>query len=233
MATQYLPVQELVIYQEHSSCDNKYYNQFYIQTAPLFSSSNGIQRGAFKDVTSDGLEGLLHLFNQHTKQPASILPPNLLAQDSTGKKLLWWLPAEKRPISATENIKKTYHFTDELYNYPPLVFYYENSSLYVYAIQSNARPDENTHLFNAPFLNMTEKGGVCLGFHSINKKNISEVVESLTNAFLSNQFSEQRHPVLGKRLEELWKTAKTVDFPTQNLVLSQETIKNILKKLSQ
>ena len=87
----------------------------------------------------------------------------------------------------------------------------EPNGLIVFALPSNQRPNENTHLYHAPLMNIYSNGVVCQGNATLPKKiiSIAECMNDVEKTVLASNFT---HVNLEKTLN-----AKEV-VTTQNLL---------------
>lgn len=151
----------------------------------------------------------------------TVFPPNLLCWD--GRRLAWWLPSARRRIwfdgrqqPGLQDVsrKEVLH--------PPLVFIADPGQLYLYALAQNERPDADTPLFQAPYLNVYDDGSLCAGWVEFPRN--AEVGDTAKWELLFFD-SEGTHAAASKLTlypgghDALWRAMRTADaFPVESLV---------------
>jgi PRTRC genetic system protein B len=163
-----------------------------------------------------------------------ILQTNILHINPSINKgaVLWYTKAQRRQLYFVNNLD----IPSGMAYVPPMVWYANKNSLWVFALATDRRPTEKTPLYFAPFFNIYEDGKVCMGSVSIDIKN-SASVEEFTSAwedyFFYSYFSHllgQNSPIKGNCVN-LWKdliqTGKP--FPKEVLKKNNKTIKNLLR----
>lgn len=162
-----------------------------------------------------------------------ILPTNILHINSNKDKgaVLWYTKAQQRHLYFVDGLEipngKSY--------LPPMVWYANKKSLFVFALKSDRRPTEKTILYYAPFFNIYENGNVCMGTVSVAIKN-SASVEDFTSAwedyFFNSYFSHlmQNHVPIKGNCTTHWKMLiKTGEpFPKEILKKNNRTIKDLV-----
>lgn len=92
---------------------------------------------------------------------AGIIPEHILhASTADGILIIWYRPAEKKAINFSRQLGIKGSSTVTI---PACLYMIKGREMYVYALESNARPTVKTKLFNAPFFNVYEDGRICLG----------------------------------------------------------------------
>jgi PRTRC genetic system protein B len=163
-----------------------------------------------------------------------ILPTNILHINPNTDKgaVLWYTKAKKRQLYFVSGLD----IPSGMANVPPMVWYANKNSLWVFALASERRPTEKTPLYGAPFFNIYEDGRVCMGSVTINIKNsasVEEFVGAWEDYFFNSYFSHllgNNSPIKGNCVN-LWKdlvqTGKP--FPKEILKKNNKTLKNLLR----
>lgn len=117
--------------------------------------------GAGRPLTS---EALAELVKDLSGQPQrrEILPGHLLYADAG--RVLWYRRAERRPVffhTGRREFDAATNGKNALF--PPLLFLAKPGNLWVWALRQDGRPDADTPVYRAPFLNIYEDGHMCAG----------------------------------------------------------------------
>lgn len=158
----------------------------------------------------------------------NIIPKNVLNFDPMDGSILFY----------TEPCMKTLYFSKSLdipsgeYKVPFLLWKYSNKSLAVYALKRAPKSIEDK-LFNAPFMNINQLGGVCMGNvkYGNEEKFYDILMEDIIDKFFNSVFTHTNHDNLMQMnyltfLKE-YKGNKNVSF-SNLLVDSKQKIKDIL-----
>jgi len=92
---------------------------------------------------------------------AELLPENVLAK--TDRMIAWWTPRCVRRMFFENSEGKAQTLSGKNFPQPPLVWRVAQGELKIRAMRENRRPKADTTLAVAPFWNLSEDGGVCLG----------------------------------------------------------------------
>ncbi|MDC7217795.1 MAG: hypothetical protein PQJ28_02095 [Spirochaetales bacterium] len=229
LGTLYHPKAALVIYAATGTDTDTYVEHFDmdkngnpINAHPLtVREANALARALQTDEEKD---------NAFLK-PKGILPTDIL-HINPGKKgsVLWYTKAGQRQLFFVERLG----IPSGKANVPPLVWLANKNSLSVFAVATGRRPTGKTPLYYAPFFNIYENGGVCMGTVSIDIKN-SASVEEFTQAwedyFFNSYFSHTLDGSLTrKNIVSLWKDLIGTDkpFPKEALKKKNKTLKSLL-----
>lgn len=124
---------------------------------------------------------------------------------------------------------------------PGLVFAATDNEWMVWAVKGNERPTPDTMLFQAPYMNIWEQGGICTGQADVPKVIGPQSRAGFEAAFFNSRFT---HPNIrdGKRLvkwrggiEALWVSlldGKHKEFPERCLVPLKMTVADVLKRVA-
>lgn len=160
-----------------------------------------------------------------------ILSANILKVDSSGNgKVIWFTKAVKRNLFFKDSLE----IPNGQAHVPPMLWMASKTGLYVFALKSNSRPNENTNLYHAPFFNLYTNGKVCMGTVDVNIKtsaSLEEFTQQWEAYFFNSYFShllENRSPVKGNCVS-LWKSLMQNDepFPKDRLLKNNRTLKNL------
>lgn len=120
----------------------------------------------------------------------NIIPNNILKYKETKKLVIWYT----KPNSKHLQFDATLPIQDGTYPIPYLIWKLEGNQLKIYA--SNKEPNkENTNLFHAPFLNISENREVCMGTANFTSKSndYSKIIEKVENGFFNSIFTHTNH----------------------------------------
>lgn len=93
-----------------------------------------------------------------------VLPANVIMWDGLGKRVAWWVESGRRRIwFSPKRRPEMRHVSRNRVMHPPLLLIADPGHLQVYALAENQRPTANTQLFQAPYPNVYDTGGVCAG----------------------------------------------------------------------
>ena len=171
--------------------------------------------------------------NQDFLKPKGILPTHILhINPSENGSVLWFTKSMKRQLFFTENLE----IPNGRAEVPAMLWLANKRSLKIFALSSNRRPTDKTHLFYAPFFNVYENGNVCMGTVDVNIQNsnsLEEFTEKWENYFFNSYFSHlmnEHNPINGNCVN-LWKSLINTEilFPKEILKQANRTLKNLLQ----
>jgi|GEM_PF-2698603 len=151
--------------------------------------------------------------------------------------VMWWRPAHKRML----NMKTALQLSKPVEVCVPAILHLiVNKDMYVYALANDARPDEDTALYNAPFFNVYKDGAICLGTARVGKDqtdNYGDEVYRFENGFYSADQTHGHYDEITKtNLTDLWhKLIKSGEpFPAGELIRHQyKTIEQMMYSVIQ
>ena len=160
------------------------------------------------------------------------IPETVLYMD--GDLLLWWTRPGKRHIAfRAEGLGAVER--GEVVPHPGLVFAASSQVWKVWAVKGDARPTPETALFQAPYFNVYDHGGICQGSASVPEGTTAEKIDAWNDAFFGSFFT---HPNVRKNLVkyrggsyQFWKDmldGKFGRFPERVLVPVQATLGQLL-----
>jgi PRTRC genetic system protein B len=165
--------------------------------------------------------------------PAEFLPANVLVR--TQQSITWWAPVTVRSMFyATERHKEVALLSGKRYPQPGLVLRAEANGLDIRAVAGNERPTPETRLFRAPYWNVSDNGGVCLGSTRVPKDLTVASLPRWESAFFESEFT---HPNAAKQLitypggfVAFWKSiAGKRRFPVEYLADAGQTLARFMQ----
>jgi PRTRC genetic system protein B len=122
-------------------------------------------------------------------QRGGFVPPGLLYMD--GDRLAWWLPPARRHVAFRASELGAPE-RGEVVPHPGLVFMVDGSrKWWVWAVKGVERPTEESLLYRAPYFNVWEDGGICVGNVALPDGTTAERIEAWNQAFFGSYFT---HP---------------------------------------
>jgi PRTRC genetic system protein B len=125
-------------------------------------------------------------------QPRTLLPANLLL--ATVDCLMWHLPSQRRRIYV-QTADKTFNadINGREVLHPALLFMAKESSmgrdLYIWALDTNERPTEQTKLFRAPYFNIYDNAHLCEGNYKLPSNCDPAHIAKWEESFFSTSFT--------------------------------------------
>lgn len=160
------------------------------------------------------------------------IPETVLYMD--GDAMLWWTRPGRRHVAFRAGALGGGE-RGEVVPHPGLVFAASSRVWKVWAIKGDARPTPETALFQAPYFNVYDDGGICQGSASVPEGTTAEKVEAWNDAFFGSFFT---HPNVRKNLVKyrggsckFWQDmldGRFAQFPERVLVPVQMTLGQLL-----
>lgn len=228
--TLYFPKSALVFYEANSTDKETYVEHFDMDKdgTPINAHPLTIKEANVlaKSLQTDEEKNTAFL------KPKGILPTNVLHINPSLDKgtVLWYTKTQQRQLYFVESLG----IPNGKAQIPPMLWLASKSSLTVFALASDRRPTEKTTLHYAPFLNIYEKGNVCMGTVSIDIKNsasVEEFIQAWEHYFFNSYFSHSLCENLTKKnIVNLWKDLVNTNkpFPKEALKKNSKTLKNLL-----
>ncbi|MGJ1445989.1 PRTRC system protein B [Sphingobacterium spiritivorum] len=227
--TLYLPKSALVFYETKGANTDVYVEHFDmdkngnpINAHPLTVKEASILAKCLK--TDDEK-------NQAFLKPKGILPTNILHINPSEKgTVLWYTKAQQRQLYFVDSLQ----IPNGIAHVPSMLWFADKNSLTIFALANNRRPTEKTPLHHAPFLNIYEKGNVCMGTVNVEIKNsasVEDFIKAWEDYFFNSYFSHSLCANLTKKnVVNLWESLINTDkpFPTEVLKTNNKTLKNLL-----
>ncbi|RZM23866.1 MAG: PRTRC system protein B [Pedobacter sp.] len=142
--------------------------------------------------------------------------------------IVWYTPAR----SVNLFFKAELGLADGSANIPALVWKATRQGLWIWAVKEQGRPDGQSQLFCAPFLNVYDSGSVCMGSVRVDvPKNcsVSQFKQLWEHYFFDSSFS---HTIAGSdKLIGVWGSLIGTDepFPTSQLKKANKKLIDILR----
>lgn len=164
-------------------------------------------------------------------KPETVIGNHILHLDAVKGKAVWFTKARQRKLYFTESLG----IPNGKASVPPMLWVAGRNNLAVFALSSNRRPTDKTKLLNAPFFNVYEDGGVCMGTVDVRIKRTASLEEFTTaweSYFFNSYFShlmQDYNPIRGNCVT-LWENLVNTNaaFPMEVLRKSKKTFKSLL-----
>ena len=158
---------------------------------------------------------------------AEVLPESILAK--TDRMIAWWTPRRVHRMFFENAEGKAQQLNGKLFPQPPLVWRVAHGDLKIRALYENKRPRAQTTLAVAPFWNLSDDGGVCLGSMRCPESASVGSIDAWERGFYESAFThanvgrltrhEGGHDALWAELE-----GKRTAFPTDALIRLPQTL---------
>lgn len=166
------------------------------------------QMGPATNLTMDSVKSIFRMSLKNKKDTfmkfKGLIPENVLSYDSfDGSIIFYTKPCYKKMI-----FSKNIDIPAAYYKMPYLLWRYKNKHLSVYALKRKPK-DEHDQLYHAPFMNVNNFGGVCMGNVKYgNEKYIfDKLMEDIVEKFFNSVFTHTNHnKILKINYQEFLKT---------------------------
>ena len=231
--TLYHPTNALVFYQ-----NDERNIETYVEHFDMDKNGNPINAHPLTEREAETLAKALIVKTQKEKnqdflKPKGILPTNILQINPNieNGSVIWYTKSMIRKFYFTENLE----IPNGMAEVPAMLWFANKRSLKIFALSSNRRPTEKTHLFYAPFFNVYVDGNVCMGTVDVNIQNSNSLEEFTTkweDYFFNSYFSHlmnEHNPINGNCVN-LWKSLinNEKQFPKEALKNANRALKNLL-----
>jgi len=181
-------------------------------------------------------EGIMAMFGMLAKQltlNVDYLPEGVLS--ISADHMIWWVPACERNVffNNVELGKRGAKVP-----HPPLLFVVVKDQWYVFALDKNERPKPDAKLFYAPYFNVYDNGGICIGSAAVPKGIAANAIPQWEAAFFDSAFTHVNGEVKKSSHQRgeyaMWKElldGAYTAFPTEYLVPMKATVAILLKSL--
>lgn len=201
----------------------------YVTHHPIITNNGKKpELGPAKLLTMEFIQSLLESLG--TEIPAEFLPENVIGR--TDRLLAWWTPSQKRPMFFGNTQGDIKAISGKSFPQPALLWLAIDGHLKIRALKNNQRPLPETRLAVAPYWNLYELGGVCLGTMRAPKVSTVASIAQWEQSFYESKFTHgnvgrvTRHP---GGFEGLWKElADKEEFPVDSLIEIPETVEGFL-----
>lgn len=166
-------------------------DRYYLESHPINARGEMLEGKPLTQKTLTGIADCIYDNNQGKIKFGGIIPSNLLLSEvqSGGEyKLVWYRPEEQRILHFTNSLEIS---SGEAW-VPAMLYVATRSTLYVFALSSNRRPNEKTVMYRAPFHNVSDNGAVCLGSAKVAKPQYytyENVMQYWDDMFWKSEFS--------------------------------------------
>ncbi|AYV11404.1 hypothetical protein [Shewanella algae] len=118
---------------------------------------------------------------KHDPHQKGFLASNVLLKNSNT--IMWHTSRQTRTLYMTTTAYKV--------QLPPLLFFYSTigSTLSVYALPFNKRPELNTKIYRSPFFNVYEDCRVCLGSMKMPSQISADTIKQIEEEFFNTRFT--------------------------------------------
>lgn len=188
--------------------------------------------GAGEPLTKSTAKNLFKKLNvsDTIKSFRGLIPKNVLNYKNQGILEILWINQPKKQylyFDSSTNIKSGF------YPIPKLIFKLKGTQLSVFSLLNNDEISLDTKLYFSPFLNVNEKGKICLGTASLNFKRIKfldEVIEVCEKMFFNSVFTatHNNHLVKGNIISVLKENINKNNFEEKKLRQTKLQIKDLL-----
>lgn len=201
----------------------------------IYSEVALIQRevNGYPTIYSVNLEAVAELLGK-TSVSTGILPPNTLGQ---GRKngdswILRYVPAGMRTFNLGETGKAI-----ENVPHPPLIWFGCGTKYKLWALNTLDYPTANTILFNAPFPNVYESGGICWGSTGTPLPVTHAAMDTMLNRFFDSGFnlhiSNQRSRRYAGNVIDMWselRKKQAKGYPLDDLIACSMKLSEVVEK---
>ena len=218
------PVFAIVGYEgENGYADLKYF--------PIENNSIGAEIPFDNECLIDLKESVNTIDATHKKELCfkSIIPKNIVCFQNNN--IIWTVNETKKHLYFDNDIK----LNDGYYHLPKLLFAFINKTLFVYAIKNGAI-QENTELFNAPFLNVYQNGSICMGNVNTDISKFSyieDAIQYLESAFFKSIFTHTNHnKIIKGNIISYFQELKNTSFNSNKLLPStKKSLINLINNI--
>jgi PRTRC genetic system protein B len=163
---------------------------------------------------------------------AEVLPESVLAK--TDRMIAWWTPRRVHRMFFENAEGKAQQLNGKLFPQPPLVWKVAHGELKIRALYENKRPRAQSTLTVAPFWNLSDDGGVCLGSMRCPESASVGSIEAWERGFYESAFT---HANVGRLTrhegghDALWAelAGRRRSFPTSALIRLPQTLAQFIQ----
>jgi PRTRC genetic system protein B len=141
--------------------------------------------GAGQLMTDSGLKELVKAVVP--EQRMRFLPERILACGVEG--VLWWRKPGKAHVWFKTRNENDVGERSGLVDHPGLIFFAHDSGWSVFAVKGDERPTESDVLYQAPYYNVYQDGGICTGNAQLPNDCGIEDVDGYEQAFFGSRFT--------------------------------------------
>ncbi len=182
--------------------------------------------GAGNPLTKSALVNLCSLTLPQLKKVA-YSPESVISYAPACDFIMWWKPAGIQRLYFDKKLE----IKNGTAPVPALLFAVQGRALYVWALKDNSRPDPDTEIYHAPFYNIYENSGVCMGNTKLPEHTAPESIHLWEKQFFDSAFSGDMIPrIEGTTGKLLWRRligSGKLRFPVKYLK-KHSTLKKII-----
>lgn len=188
-------------------------------------------------LSGSDLEATLGRLNPAKRM--TFIPATLLA--ANGSAMVWWRPPAKARVWFNAGEGDPLGDRTGITPQPGLVFAVADGKWSVWAVKGNERPGPQSLLFNAPYYNVWEGGGICVGNAAPPKVVEASAIPDYEAAFFDSRFTHsnvRRKGVLTcwrGGIGALWMSllaGRHRTFPERALVSSGKTVEQVIDEIA-
>lgn len=219
------PLRVIIVY----GTNKDYSNDYYLETRDIKKQGDRYAMMAPVPCTPSMFKDLVKSMSQSQfpeMEFTGLISETMLYGFNKGGRtvVMWYKPAVLRSLnfSASLPIKG-----DTAVRVPATLYVVVDKKLYLFALMTDKRPDENTKLYHAPFFNIYSDGNVCLGTAPVGRdkgKTFEQEAERFERAFYMAEQSGGGENQCKTALKPLWQRLikKPQPFPSK-VELKQHT----------
>ncbi|GHG11604.1 hypothetical protein GCM10017783_24910 [Deinococcus piscis] len=195
----------------------------------ILVGEQGAVLGPGQQVTEELIENLRNM-NGLRRERLILLPPEVIA--ISGKHVAWTVPGRVRPMALHSNDRAVQAFDGVPLPQPHLLFIAGPGTLHIYALASSERPQSDTPLYRAPYMNIFSSSQMCRGNvplpaePDVSRLRDYEDLFFLSNSTGGNVFLPPTIPSYGRLLELCHERGH---FDTQWLVPTRQTLGDVIQ----
>lgn len=158
-----------------------------------FSFFHHVEDGELGPANNLTMDSIKHVFLRNLKRKSDmligwkgIIPSNVLAFDQLSKSIMFYTEPGYRQMFFSKELD----VPNAHYKQPFLLWKYEDGKVYVFALKTKPK-DEDAILYQAPFMNVSGNGGVCMGNVSFGneEKYFDDLMEDIVEKFYNSYFT--------------------------------------------
>lgn len=142
--------------------------EYYLESHAVDEKGMLLEGKPLKQETINDMVDFFFNERKNRSEVTGVFPANMLSfEPLPGGKytIIWYREAEARMLHFSKNL----HIPSDIAWAPSLLYIASGDSLWIYALDSPARPVPGAQLYQAPFHNVGTDGRVCLGSAAVKK----------------------------------------------------------------
>lgn len=232
-----MPESAIIVYKEKG----QYGTEYYLERREIRAQNGGYAFMAPQPLSKNMMKQIASSFVKRSALDIEfgglIAPHLLLGVNKPGTMaVIWYRPAMTRQLNFSETLGIK---GKPQVSIPATLYLVLNTTLYVFALLSDDRPDGRTKLHQAPFFNIYVDGNVCLGTAPVGKmraKTFEEEAHRFERGFYMAEQNGGTSKPCKTDLKELWakQIKKGGDFPAKAELIQHpkyKTLNDLISKL--